>query len=128
MHVTSDGASYSDVLGYVALLDPKVIRDITLSHYLPATFRDHVVPKQTMLDALNGHSHELETALSPDRFNCQETTITLQFQGLQGSEAWWEEKVNSILPKLHVVRGGKQYLSVKNVTCKSCYRRFGTRC
>ena len=117
--VTADGAQYTDVLGLIYLLKPH-IQTITISHFLNGPARAHVVPKQTLIDAIRQNAAKLEEALDPGNFS-EYTRVVFQFQGLDDSEGWWWEQLMPVIPKLcgHKRPPDKpQFFSVENVTCE----------
>ena len=117
--VTAGGAEYTDLVGLISLLKPH-IGTITVSHFLQGAARAHVVPKQTLIDAIGRNAVMLQEALDPDRFS-EYTRVVFQFQGLDDSEAWWWEQLKPVLPKLcgHKRPSDKpQFFSVVNVTCE----------
>ena len=124
MAVTAKGAEYTDVVALLELIKPRrTLRKVTISHYLHGPDRRHVVPKQTLIDALRRNADMLQQALVPSTFS-EDTQIVFQFQGLHDSEGWWENQLKLILPNLFPRSPTHSpdrppFLRVVNVTCKS---------
>lgn len=112
--VTEKGAEYTDLVGFLSLLNP-CINTIIVSHYLHGPARNHVVPKQTMLDSVSRNAEMLQEALDPRKFSAK-TRVVFEFQGFHDSEGWWTQRVRPILPKLCADDRG-EYFTIQNVTC-----------
>ncbi|KAI0742630.1 hypothetical protein C8Q80DRAFT_1122844 [Daedaleopsis nitida] len=116
--VTAKGAEYTDVVALLELVKPhRSLRTVTISHYLHGPDRRHVVPKQTLIDALRRNADMLQAALVPRTFS-EDTQIVFQFQGLHGSEGWWEDQLELILPNIFAPTNspGRRFFRVANVT------------